>query len=159
MIKRVLVVCAGNICRSPMAAALFAHASRGMTVESAGITAVIGSAPDPLATELMQQRGLDIRSHRARQFESWMGVQADLVIVMDRAQREFVEERYPSMRGRVYRLGDFERPGLRMSSGFDVPDPYRQDRAAFESSLRLIEVGVSGWVARMATRARVASGA
>ncbi|CAG9238476.1 putative low molecular weight protein-tyrosine-phosphatase EpsP [Paraburkholderia tropica] len=159
MIRRILVVCAGNICRSPMAAALFAHAASGVTVESAGITAVIGSAADPLATDLMRERGLDIRSHRARQFESWMGAQADLVIVMDHGQRKFVEERYPSMRGRVYRLGDYARPGLRMSSGFDVPDPYRQDRAAFESSLRLIEVGVAGWVVRMSGRASVASGA
>jgi protein-tyrosine phosphatase len=159
MIKRVLVVCAGNICRSPMAAALLAHEAPGVEVESAGITAVIGSAADPLAVALMQERRLDIRSHRARQFETWMGAKADLVLVMDRAQHKFFEQRYQAMRGRVYRLGDFERPGLRSSVGFDVPDPWRMDRAAFEASLCLIEVGVAGWVARLAGRTRAASAA
>lgn len=150
MIQRVLVVCTGNICRSPMAAALLEQAVPGAKVESAGTAAVIGSAADPQAVELMRERGLDIHAHRARQFETWMGAEANLIIVMDHAQREFVVRRCPPLRGRVYRLGDFDGRGLRASAGFDVPDPYRMDRAAFESSLRLVEAGVAGWATRIA---------
>ena len=150
MIKRVLVVCAGNVCRSPMAAALLARRLESVTVESAGITALIGYEADPVAVSLMRERGFDIRSHRARQLVTWMPATSDLVLVMDRLQRQHLEHRFASLYGRIYRLGDFSATRRHSGSEFDIPDPYRKDRASFEESLRLIEAGVEGWSARIA---------
>lgn len=137
MLERVLMVCVGNICRSPMAEGL-ARARLGgrpdARVESAGLGALVGEPADATAVELMRERGLDISSHRARQLTPRMMSEYDLVLVMEAKHVQAVEEMSPAMRGRVHRIGKF--------GGFDVPDPYRRERAAFETALGLIERGV-----------------
>ncbi|MBB5409194.1 protein-tyrosine phosphatase [Paraburkholderia sp. HC6.4b] len=150
MIERVLVVCAGNICRSPMAQVLLAQRLKSVTVESAGITALIGQSADPTAVSLMQERGLDIRFHHARQLAAWMAEASDLVFVMDRIQKQFLEHRFASLHGRIFLLGYSSTQRGHPDGGGDIPDPYRKGRASFEESLTLIEAGVEEWAARIA---------
>jgi protein-tyrosine phosphatase len=150
MIARVLVLCAGNVCRSPMAAALLTQRLDFATVESAGITALIGHGADPIAVSLLHERGLDISTHRARQLTAWMTASSDLVLVMDRLQKQHLERRFASLYGRVYLLGQLPTEPFHSDAGFDIPDPYHQGRAAFEESLNLIEAGVQTWSARIA---------
>ncbi len=111
----------------------FAARARG-TVESAGITALVGRPADPLAVELLAERGIDVSGHRARQLTPEMIASADLVLVMEAAQQQEIERLSKAARGRVHRLGRF--------GGFDVEDPYRFPRAAFERALRQIERGL-----------------
>lgn len=140
MFSRLLIVCVGNICRSPMAEAILAHrlATRGVKVESAGIAALVGHPADPVAQALLRQRGLDLSAHRARQLTPELARGFDLVLVMEAGQQRAVEALEPTARGRVHRLGRW--------GGFDVPDPYRQNRAAFERALSLIDRGVEDLV-------------
>jgi len=132
------MVCAGNICRSPMAEALLAERlrRRGIStiVESAGITALVGHPADAAAEELMRERGLDLSGHRGRQLTTDLVRSFDLVLVMEKTQQRIVETEYPAARGRVRRLGEIR--------GFDVPDPYRRGRPAFEHALELIDRGI-----------------
>ncbi len=109
---------------------------RGLStaVESAGLGALTGCPADPIACALMTERGLDLGPHRARQLTREMIRQADLVLTMEAGQQRAVEELDASARGRVHRIGRIGR--------FDVPDPYRQGRAAFEQALALIERGL-----------------
>ncbi|RZL65584.1 MAG: low molecular weight phosphotyrosine protein phosphatase [Variovorax sp.] len=139
--RNVLVVCLGNICRSPMAEGLLAAALPDVKVSSAGLSAMSGHAADPLALELMDARGVDIAEHRARQINLDMCQRAELVLVMEHEQRRLVEQRYPFAVGKVFRLCEF--------SAQDVPDPYRATRAVFEQSLALIDGGVQQWVNRI----------
>ncbi|MFL9932277.1 low molecular weight phosphotyrosine protein phosphatase [Paraburkholderia sp. RL18-103-BIB-C] len=149
MIERVLVVCAGNICRSPMAAALLARRLESVSVESAGITALIGHGADPIAVGLMRDRGLDISSHSGRQLEPWMTTSADLVLVMDTFQKQYLENRFASLYGRVYLLGQVSTPSKHSDAGFNIPDPYRKGYRSFEERLKLIEAGVDEWSSRI----------
>lgn len=103
-------------------------------VASAGIAALVGHAADPVACELMGARGLDLAEHRARQLTPELIHSFELILVMEAGQQRAVEAIDPSARGRVHRIG-------RMG-GFDVPDPYRRGRAAFEQALNLIERGL-----------------
>ena len=103
-------------------------------VESAGLAALVGHPADPIAVELLAERGIDISGHRARQLTFEMLEGADLVIVMEAAHQRDLERLFPQLRGRVHRIGRF--------GGYDVPDPFRRNRAAFEQALALIERGL-----------------
>jgi protein-tyrosine phosphatase len=139
MFNRVLIVCAGNICRSPMAEVLLARRLRDLgrapLVESAGLSALAGWPADPIAQELMAARGLDLSRHRARQLTAEQVHASDLVLTMEADQQRAVEDQVPGARGRVHRIGRIGR--------FDVPDPYGQGRAAFEQALAMIERGLA----------------
>lgn len=145
-IATLLVVCVGNVCRSPMAQALLDARLPGVDVQSAGIGALDGQPADPHAIDLLRERGLDLATHRARQVSSRHVTRADLILTMDLEQKRWLERRHPFLCGRVFRLGA-------AIHGFDVPDPYLGPRESFEHSLRLIERGVDAWCTRIAPAA------
>ena len=142
MINKVLFVCIGNICRSPIAEGLFRQALPEKAVFSAGLSAMVGDPADPLSIQLMLEHGIDIRGHRARNMEGWMISETDLIVTMDQDQKRFIEHRFPTARGKVMRIGEREK--------FDVPDPYRQGLSAFRHSYNLIAHGIDQVVERIA---------
>ncbi|WP_186110235.1 low molecular weight protein-tyrosine-phosphatase [Burkholderia gladioli] len=141
MMDSILIVCEGNICRSPMAEAMLRQAVPERRVASAGLNALVGMPASPYAQEVMRMRGLDVSTHRAQQIGRCLCADADLILVMARGQRLSLESRFPFVRGRVFRLGEH--------TDFDVHDPYRQPRFVFERCARLIELGVSEWSRRL----------
>ncbi|MGN2248730.1 low molecular weight protein-tyrosine-phosphatase [Frateuria sp. GZRe14] len=140
MFDKVLVVCIGNICRSPTAEYLLRERLRGRatTVDSAGLAALEGKPIDPLAGALLAERGIDASPHRARQLDKAAIVAADLILVMQRAHLDSLARYSPHAVGRTFLLGKWQ--GDR-----DIPDPYRKPRDAFEHAYRLIEEGVDAW--------------
>lgn len=145
MIRHILVVCVGNICRSPMAEAVLRDALRGqqdIIVESAGLGALVGHPASEHAIALMQERGLDIDGHRARQITPELVSAADLVLVMETGHKRVIDVNEPAARGKVHRLGEWQ--------DRDIDDPYRQPKEAFEKALRGIDEGVSEWARRIA---------
>ena len=135
MPTRVLMVCQGNICRSPMAEALLRARVAGVQVGSAGIAALVGAPADPLAQAVMREKGIDLSSHRARQLTPELIAHVDLVLVMESAQLRMIERHAPAARGKVQRLGRF--------GDFDIPDPYGDGREAFEQAYERIARGVT----------------
>lgn len=144
MIRHILVVCVGNICRSPMAEALLRRELRGqdgITVESAGLGALVGHAASEHSVALMAEAGIDISAHRARQVHPDMVRDADLVLVMEARHKRAIDDADPTARGKVHRLGEWQ--------DVDIDDPYRQPRHAYEDALRDIEQGVASWAKRI----------
>jgi len=140
----ILVVCVGNICRSPMAEVLLKSALReqdDITVESAGLGALVGHPASAYAVELMEELGEDISGHRARQIHPDMVSAADLVLVMESRHKRAIDDADPTARGKVHRLGDWQ--------GIDIADPYRQPKAAFADALADIQVGVASWAEKV----------
>jgi protein-tyrosine phosphatase len=146
LFKNILVVCVGNICRSPIAEGLLKHAlassNKGeCVVGSAGLAALAGHSPDPKACQLMMEKGIDISDYRARQLNKEMIRKADLILVMESAHKNSIEESEQSAKGKVFRLGEW--------GGFDIPDPYKQDLSMFLKSFNLIEQGIAMWVPKL----------
>ena len=144
MIRHILVVCVGNICRSPMAEALLKRELReqkGFTVESAGLGALVGHPASEFSIELMDELGVDISAHRARQIHPDMVREADLVLVMEAGHKRAVDDADATARGKVFRLGEWQ--------DLDIDDPYRQPKTAFADALKDIELGVASWVEKI----------
>lgn len=144
MFERILVVCIGNICRSPTVEYLLRHrlGDRPIQVTSAGLGALAGHPIDPLAGELLAEHGIDASAHRARQLEDQDLIDADLILVMQRAHLSALAKRSPHAVGRAFLLGKWQ-------DDREVPDPYRQQRPAFEHVYRLIDEGVESWLRRL----------
>ena len=139
--KRILVLCIGNICRSPLAQVELARALPGREVWSAGLQALVGQPADPTSLAIAREQGLDLSQHRAQQVTPWMCQAADVVFVMESAHLPMLEAQVPTVRGKAYRLGHF--------GNFDIADPYRQPREAFEASWASITRGVADWAPRL----------
>ena len=144
MIKHILVVCVGNICRSPMAEVLLQKALReqgDFTVESAGLGAVVGHAADDTAQEVMRESGEDMSAHRARQIHPDMVKKADLILVMEAGHKQSLDIADPTARGKVTRLGEWQ--------DRDIADPYRKPKPVFEEVLADIREGVAAWAEKL----------
>lgn len=123
-VERVLLVCTGNTCRSPMAAALLRHlwqqADPGweLTVKSAGTWALPGMGASEHAVEAMRRRGLDLSSHRSQVVAPDLLSTADLILTMTARHKTQVLEMAPGLAGRVYTLSEYA------GSSSEVPDPF-----------------------------------
>lgn len=145
MFDHILVLCTGNICRSPVAQALMQQRFPDKRVESAGLGALVGAGVDANAGSLAADAGLDLSGHVARQVDTAMLSKADLILVMSEGQRHAVAERHPPASGKTLLM-------TRWIGGEDVPDPYRKSRDAFEHVHRLLVDAADGWVDKMPGR-------
>jgi len=145
LFHHLLVLCAGNLCRSPLAEALLrarlARAGKGIEVASAGLIADLGEPADEMTALVAARQGLDLSGHASRPVDPGLVRWADLVLVMEEAQRRHLLELAPSAVGKVVLLGRW--------TGGEIQDPYGQGRAAAETAYAQIEAAVEAWLARL----------
>ncbi len=139
MFQRILVVCVGNICRSPTAERLFQHYLPNATVSSAGIGALVGKPMDPTALAVLEEHGIDGGGHKARQLDDALIREADLILGMEQSHLDTIARRAPHATGRVFLLDKWGQQK-------NIPDPYRQQRPAFEHVYTMIDRAVQGWL-------------
>ena len=159
---RVLFVCMGNICRSPTAHGVFARYLRerapelDVEVDSAGTHDYhVGSPPDPRAIAAAARRGVDLTAQRARLVKVADFQRHDLIVAMDRLNREVLLDLSPAAyRERVRLLMEFAGVPLDDGEQLDVPDPYYGGAVGFERVLDLVEQAADGLLAEIRARMR-----
>jgi len=153
---RVLFVCMGNICRSPIAHGVLlqqlvdAGLSTAVEVDSAGTHAFhVGDPPDPRAQSALAQRGIDISGQRARHLSDADFVNFDYLLAMDRDNYAQMVQRCPPRRANRVRLLLDYAPGIPQR---EVPDPCYGGAAGFEQVIDLIELAVGELIDELAER-------
>ena len=150
---RVLMVCMGNICRSPTAQGVLqqrvqdAGLADRIHIDSAGTHGWhVGAPPDERAQEHALRRGYDLSGQRARKLSRQDFDDFDWVLVMDAANERAARALCPSDRtSRLRRLTDF----CRTHSASEVPDPYYGGAQGFEEVLDLVEDACHGLLAAL----------
>lgn len=146
---RILVVCTGNLCRSPMAAALLQarlardEKRRDWQVSSAGIWAVEGLPPSDSAVEEMARRELDISGHRASPITRAQVARSELVLVMTRNHAEALKHAFPELAGKIHLLSEM------VGQQHDIRDPYGGVPEEYASAARELERLVEGGYGRI----------
>ena len=133
----ILVVCVGNICRSPMAEALLKQRYPHKNIDSAGVGALVGHSADPASLEIMAGQEIDITNHVAKQIDEGLAKKADLIFTMSDSQTKWIEERWPFCRGKTFKLGHWQDK--------DIADPYKHEMSAFQTAYQDIVVSLEQW--------------
>lgn len=154
--KSILFVCLGNICRSPIAEGMFRHiaAQRNLldrfTIDSAGIGSWhIGHPPDDRAQTAMRLRGVDIGGLRGRRISPADFEKFDLILAMDRANRDALLKVAPKDRRDKIRLLMDYAPNL---SVHEVPDPFFGKNNGFDYVCQLIDAACRGLLVSLTAR-------
>jgi len=151
LFRSVLVVCVGNICRSPVGERLLATrlAERGtsLSVASAGIGALVGHAADETAAAVAAAHGISLDGHVARQFSRELGLDQDLILTMEPGHRREIINASPDLSGRVMLFDHWQ-------GGKGIADPYRRSPEFHEEVFALIDTSASAWAAKLAAKPR-----
>ncbi len=131
--KRIIVVCTGNTCRSPMGERLLAHALAAeppplneLEIVSAGVAAFGGDAPSEYAVRALEKVGLDLSDHRSRRFDSRLAEDALLILAMRSEHKDQIDH---VLQGLDVPVILFREP---MGGADDeVPDPFGGDLSAY----------------------------
>ena len=142
MFNKILVVCVGNICRSPTGEALLKKMLPQKDIRSAGVQALVGHAADEQAKKIALQRGGEMHAHIAAQFDIEMCQEADLILVMETSHTNAVEKICPTVRGKVMLYGQW-------LTNKEIADPYRQSDDMFELVYQQIEAAANKWAAKL----------
>ena len=133
----ILIVCQGNICRSPMAEYFLKAIRPDLQIESAGISDLGEHDADEKAIISMQQEHINIQSHKSKKLNLTLMKKADLILVMSSEQKQYIEKTWPFAKGKVFRLGHWR--------DIDIVDPYQKNQTTFDETCQLIKCCIEDW--------------
>jgi protein-tyrosine-phosphatase len=140
--KKIVFVCTGNTCRSPMAEVILrklAHDRKvSVEVQSAGLAAFPGLPPAPEAVEACREKGMDLSAHQSQPLGKDLVLGSDVILTMTSKHKEMILKKMPALEGKVEQLSKFAGDGE-----VDVEDPvgqsvevYRQTRDQLEELIQ-----------------------
>lgn len=144
MFDSILVVCTGNICRSPIGERYLRKYLPTKKIDSAGTGALVDCSGDPSAEKISLQNDLSLAGHKARQFTSELARKYELILVMDKTHIEEIGKLAPEARGKTMLFGHW-------MNHREIPDPYRKSDEAFASVYQLIKLAGDSWIEKLSS--------
>ena len=145
MFEKILILCTGNICRSPLAEELIRQralaAGKQVLVRSAGIGALAGHGADKITQQVANRHQVDLSAHRAQQLNLKLTRWSDLILGMEKHHLDYANDLDPTTRGKTFLLGHWTRA--------EVPDPYREPEDAHQLAYDIISAAVDDWVGKI----------
>ncbi|NOR61296.1 MAG: hypothetical protein GQ535_02230 [Rhodobacteraceae bacterium] len=145
MIASVLVVCVGNICRSPAGERILAKSCPALRIESAGIAALEGHAADETMSEISGQHGVDLGGHIARQFTAEMAAGFDLILALEKGHIRVINEKAPTVSGKTMLLGQW-------LSAPEIADPYRKSDEFHRLVFDQVSAACAAWAQKLGAK-------
>ena len=142
MIKSVLVVCVGNICRSPVGERSLQARLQTLNIKSAGIAALVGHGADETSSQAAAERGLSLAKHKARQFTVSMAHDYDLILVMEAGHKREIIKLAPHLSGKIMLFDHW-------NGGKGIPDPFRKPIESHQGVVNLILTAADMWAMRL----------
>jgi protein-tyrosine phosphatase len=141
-IESILVVCVGNICRSPVGERLLARAVPNIRVSSAGLGALVGNPADATMSKVAARSGLSLDGHVARQFTPELAAENDLILVMEAGHRAEIIRTVPAVSGKTMLFDHW-------IGGKGVADPYRKPEEFHKAVFDQLALAVTEWTKRL----------
>ncbi|EHC4391209.1 protein-tyrosine-phosphatase Etp [Escherichia coli] len=143
----ILVVCTGNICRSPIGERLLRKRLPGVKVKSAGVHGLVkhpadATAADATAADVAANHGVSLEGHAGRKLTAEMARNYDLILAMESEHIAQVTAIAPEVRGKTMLFGQW----LEQK---EIPDPYRKSQDAFEHVYGMLERASQEWAKRL----------
>lgn len=145
MFNSILVVCTGNICRSPIGERLLQTLLQGKKISSAGVQALTDHQADRSAIQVALNHGLSLEGHLGRQFTSSLSREYDLILAMEKYHIEQISRISPEARGKTMLFGHW-------IGQKEIPDPFRKSEEAFSSVYDLIEKAGKLWADKLSSK-------
>jgi glycine hydroxymethyltransferase len=158
--KRVLFVCTGNICRSPMAEGLFRHITRGRKgyeALSAGVGAIDGQAPSEYSVRALAELGIDIAHQRSRPLSADLVARADYIFGMTHNHVDNIILLYPQAAEKTFLLREFDETLDQYEK--DISDPIGGSYEVYRNCRDQIEQGIASMLNFLDQTAGVSGGA
>ncbi|MBR9861635.1 low molecular weight phosphotyrosine protein phosphatase [bacterium] len=153
--NRIMFICLGNICRSPLAEAIFQHKikEKGIEnkyyVESSGTAPYhINDLPDPRTRRVAKERGVHME-HLGQQFRSVDFERFDLLVVMDDSNYQNIKKLNPPENIEIVKMREYDPE----SKGDDVPDPWYGDYSDFEKCFDILDRACDNLIASLEDQA------
>lgn len=138
MFNNILVVCMGNICRSPTGERLLQAHFPSKKIHSAGIIAKENVPANESAIRIAQNHNLSLDNHQSRRLTKELCQEADLILVMENDHIDKVHQQFPETRRKVMLFGQW-------LNKIEIPDPHKRSDEMFEHVYQLMENAVSQW--------------
>lgn len=146
MFNKILVVCVGNICRSPSGERILQAKLPNKHIASAGVgtakSDLTGKPADKMAAEVALAHGYSLEGHQAQQLTSDLCRDFDLILVMEKGHIDAVTSIAPEARGKTMLFGQW-------IGQQDIPDPYRLSKEAFDHAYDLIDQAATAWTKKL----------
>lgn len=128
---KILIVCTGNTCRSPMAEGIFKYMAKNhnlnLEISSAGIAALDGDRVSMGAVKAMENIGIDISTHKSSLVNIALVEEAEVILTMSNSHKDILSSRFPSIKNKIYLLNDYS-----FGKNKDIEDPFGGSLSGYE---------------------------